>query len=173
MHKSFDVNQIFFPDQLRRGLPHGVLQVPLWQAGPCQATRPIVQSNPIQSNPIQSNPIQSNPIQCRCVKWRWPPSPSRPRSRPLQIKIWTQSLERKLFVQALRLEWLDDSESYFGDVNSKLPIFDHTVDLQQVTDFKPQSGPNIFQSGFLSTYFKTISLKNLHFWGNLFDPIID
>ena len=63
-------------------------------------------------------------------------------------------------MQALRLEWLDDSESYFGDVNSKLPIFDHTVDLQQVSDFKPQSGPNISQSGFLITYSKTISLKN-------------
>ena len=32
--KSFDINQIFFPDQLWRGLPHEVLQVPLWQAGP-------------------------------------------------------------------------------------------------------------------------------------------
>ena len=36
------------------------------------------------------------------------------------------------FAQALRLEWLDQSESYFGDANSKLSIFDHTVSLQQV-----------------------------------------
>ena len=72
-------------------------------------------------------------------------------------KTWTESLpiyawggveeggwRNNLFVQALRLEWLDDSESYFGDVNSKLSIFEHTVDLQQVRDFLKMGPTDLF-----------------------------
>ena len=38
--------------------------------------------------------------------------------------------------QVLMLQWLDKSESYFGDESSKLSIFDHTIELQQVTKAK-------------------------------------
>ena len=38
--------------------------------------------------------------------------------------------------QVLMLQWLDQSESYFGDESSKLSIFDHTIELQQVTKAK-------------------------------------
>merc|ERR550534_328593 len=34
-------------------------------------------------------------------------------------------------VKVLMLQWLDKSESYFGDESSKLSIFDHTIELQQ------------------------------------------
>ena len=34
-------------------------------------------------------------------------------------------------MQALRLEWLDESEAYFGDAATKLTIFEHTIQLQQ------------------------------------------
>ena len=85
---------------------------------------------------------QSNSLQwwcwCRCVKWRSPPSPSLLRCRlclQLETKTWIEFLpiNNNTFVQALRLEWLDDSESYFGDETTKLSIFEHTVFLQQVT----------------------------------------
>ena len=38
--------------------------------------------------------------------------------------------------KVLMLQWLDKSESYFGDESSKLSIFDHTIELQQVTKAK-------------------------------------
>ena len=41
-----------------------------------------------------------------------------------------------ILVKVLMLQWLDKSESYFGDESSKLSIFDHTIELQQVTKAK-------------------------------------
>lgn len=43
------------------------------------------------------------------------------------INIMSYSLDR----DRLRLDWLDESESYFGDPTSKLPDFFHSIDLME------------------------------------------
>ena len=94
---GININQIFLPDQLWCGLPHGVLQVPLWQAGPNSEVYAYSWDDQDDS------PIQSNPIQwwcwCRCVKWRSPPSPSLLRCRlclQLKTETWISLLINKV-----------------------------------------------------------------------------